>query len=71
MAKRFGCTKRQIMDIWEEAYELYADFSDLGDDDLVRVRGTMHKRTERILETLDKCGVTDKDVASRDISMTG
>ena len=38
-----------MMEIWEEAYELYANFADLNDEDIVDLRDTMKDRAERIM----------------------
>jgi hypothetical protein len=37
-------------DIWNEAYELLADLTDLNDEELLSVRSSMKERCERIME---------------------
>ena len=37
-------------DIWNEAYELLSDLTDLNDEELLSVRSSMKERCERIME---------------------
>jgi hypothetical protein len=38
--------------IFEEVYEIYADFEDLCDEDLIKCRDTISQRLETLLELL-------------------
>ena len=39
--------------IWNEAYELHANLTDLNDEELLSVRSCMKERCERIMEMED------------------
>tara|TARA_R100001594_G_scaffold149741_3_gene208449 strand:- start:108 stop:239 length:132 start_codon:yes stop_codon:yes gene_type:complete len=41
-------------DIWNEAYELYANLIDLNDEELLSVRSCMKERCEKIMELTDE-----------------
>ena len=37
---------------WEQAYELFADFEDLNDEDIISCREVMHERVKQIMACL-------------------
>lgn len=53
--------KETMKEIWGEAYQLFANFSDLCESDIIDLRDTMLDRCERIM-VLAGVDLTDEDV---------
>jgi hypothetical protein len=43
-----------MSEIWDQAYELYADLEDLNDEELLSVRLNMKGRAKSIMKTVER-----------------
>jgi len=61
--ERRACSMAELMGVWNNIYNLHANYQDLDDEEIEKLRNTMEERVNKALEGLNNaCNISDEDV---------